>query len=246
MFSYDAQRELLKGRIILVTGAGTGIGRDAALSFAQYGATVILLGRTLSSLESVYDEIEKKQWPQAAIYPMDLLSASDTKYRQLVDTLAQEFGRLDGLLHNAAVMDELRPLVQTDTACWLKTFQVNLNAAFMMTRELLPLLRESDGSSVVFTTDSQHIGQAFSGAYGVSKKAVEVLMQTFSEEEEGISSVRFNCINPGKVNTTLRRSTYPGEVPESLLMPIGIMPLYLYLMGYDSKDISGSVLNAQD
>ena len=246
MFEYQASPDLLKGRIILVTGAGSGIGRTAALTYARHGATVILLGRTISKLEAVYDEIEQNGWPKPAIFPMNLDAAADNDYIQLAETIEQEFGRLDGLLHNAGLLGELKPISQYPTEEWLHLMQVNVHAPFMMTRELLPLMRQSEDASIVFTSSSVgHKGRANWGAYSVSKFATEGLMQVIADEEEGISKIRANTVNPGATRTAMRASAFPAEDPQTLPTAEDIMPVYLYLMGSDSKDVSGQAFHAQ-
>lgn len=246
MFKYQAPKDLLKDKVILVTGAGSGIGRVAALTYARHGATVILLGRSTEKLEAVYDEIELNQWPQPAIYPLNLESAGDIDFSNLAETIENEFGRLDGLLHNASLLGELKPISQFPTETWMRIMQVNLNSAFMMTRELLPLLRLSARASVIFTSSGVgHKGRAHWGAYSASKFATEGLMQIVADEEDGISSVRANSINPGGTRTSMRASAFPGEDPEKLPTPEDIMPVYLYLMGDESQEINGQAFHAQ-
>lgn len=246
MYEYTAPAELLQGKIILVTGAGSGIGRTAALAYARHGATVVLLGRTTSKLEAVYDEIEANGWPQAAIYPMNLEGASEQDYANLAATLDREFGHLDGLLNNAGLLGELKPIAQYDAETWQRVMQVNLNAPFLLTRELLPLLRKADNASIVFTSSTVgHEGRANWGAYSVSKFATEGLMQTLADEEDGISNVRVNSLNPGGTRTSMRATAFPGEAPDSRPTPENIMPLYLYLMGKDSLEDNGKAFHAQ-
>ena len=246
MFQYDAPSELLKGKVILVTGAGSGIGRSAALAYAKHGASVILLGRTIAKLESVYDEIEENGWPKAAIYPMNLEGASEHDYEQLAETLQQEFGRLDGLLHNAGLLGDLKPITQYDLDKWNQVMQVNLTAPFLLTRELLPLMRESGEASIIFTSSGVgHKGRAHWGAYSVSKFATEGLMQVLADEEDGLSKIRVNSINPGGTRTSMRATAFPGEDPATLPTPEEIMPIYLYLMGSDSQSVTGQAFHAQ-
>ncbi len=244
--NYQAEENCLKGKIILVTGAGDGIGRAAALSFAEHGATVILLGRTIEKLEAVYDEIEAKGFPQAAIYPMHLRGATAHDYQELANTLDGEFGQLDGLLHNAAVLGQRRSLAQTTLDSWEEVMQVNVNAPFMMTQALTPLLAKADTASVVFTSSSVgRKGRAFWGAYAVSKFANEGMMEVLADEEYQLNQIRVNSINPGATNTNMRRSAYPGENPSVNPEADKIMPLYLYLMSQDSLTVNGQQFDAQ-
>ena len=106
MQNYQAPADLLKDRIIMVTGAGSGIGRAAAIAYAAHGATVILVGRTVSKLESVYDEIENAGYPKPAIVPMNFDGAAVKDYEELAMTLEDNFSKLDGLLHNAAILGD--------------------------------------------------------------------------------------------------------------------------------------------
>jgi len=246
MSNYSAPDNLLKDRIILVTGAGDGIGKAAAKSYAQHGATVILLGKTIEKLELVYDEIEQNNDPQPAIYPMNLEGATGKDFEDMQVMLDQEFGRLDGILHNAALLGTLMPIAQYDMEHWGKVMQVNLNAPYMITRMCLPLLKKSDNASVIFSTDDVGIkGKAYWGAYAISKAAGDNMMQILADEMEINTPIRFNSINPGKVATTMHAKAYPGVDPNTLPKADDIMNTYLYLMGTQSKDINGQIINAQ-
>jgi len=246
VLDYLAPSNLLENRIILVTGAGDGIGRAAAKAFAAHGAEVILLGRTPQKLVVVYDEIENAGGKKPAIYPMNLEGASLQDYHTLSETLAKEFGVIHGILHNAAWLGSHTPLTHYDLRQWYKVLQINLNAPFFMTQALLPLLKKADHASVLFTIDDAGLqGQAYKGAYGVSKFGLQGLMQTFAEENEVNTSVRFNSINPGPVLTQMRRLGYPAEDASRLLRPEDIMAPYLYLMGNDSLGINGQTFSCQ-
>jgi NAD(P)-dependent dehydrogenase (short-subunit alcohol dehydrogenase family) len=243
---YHPGPDLLKARVILVTGAGDGIGAAAAKSFAAHGATVILLGRTIRKLEIVYDAIEAAGGPQPAIYPMNLEGASPKDYEDLATTLDQEFGRLDGLLHNASELGTLTPLGQYDLEKWTQVMQVNLNAPFLLTRATLDLLKQSNDASLIFTSSSVgRKGRAYWGAYGISKAANENMMQIWADELETNTNIRVNSINPGATRTRMRATAYPGEIPETVPLPEEIMPAYLYLMGPDSKGVTGQQIDAQ-
>ncbi len=246
MFEYEARQNLLENRTILVTGAGDGIGRAAAIAYATHGATVILLGRTIEKLERVYDEIVAAGCPQPAIIPVNLEGATPHDYNVIAETIENEFGQLDGLLHNASLLGRLGPLSQYDSDMWHQVMHVNVTAPFLLTQALLPLLRKAPEASVIFTSSGVgNKGRANWGAYSVSKFATEGLMEVLADEEDGVSQVRSNAINPGGTRTAMRASAFPAENPEQLPTPEQIMPVYLYLMGSDSSTINGQVLKAQ-
>jgi NAD(P)-dependent dehydrogenase (short-subunit alcohol dehydrogenase family) len=245
MFDYTPSPTLLADRVILITGAGDGIGHAAAKSFAAYGATVILLGRTISKLEAVYDEIEQAGYPQPAIYPMNLEGANPNDYENLANILETEFGRLDGLLHNASLLGTLTPLEHYDVNLWYQVMQVNLNAPFLLTGACLGLMKRTDDASIVFTSGGVgRKGKAYWGAYSVSKFAIEGMMQVLADELEANTAIRVNSINPGAVRTAMMAEAYPGIDPQTFSPPEAIMPLYLYLMGPDSREVNGQALNA--
>ncbi|MCO1334094.1 YciK family oxidoreductase [Microbulbifer sp. OS29] len=244
--AYQAPSDLLKNKIILITGAGDGIGKTAAKTFAAHGATVVLLGRTTPKLEAVYDEIETAGGPQPAIFPMDLSGAQIEDFESLAEAVRTEFGRLDGLLHNAGLLGQRTPIGNYNFSAWQQVMQVNVNAAFGLTKAMLPLLEESEAGSIIFTSSSVGTkGKAYWGAYSVSKFATEGLMQILADELEGVSSIRVNTLNPGATRTSMRATAYPAENPKAVTTPEEIMPTYLYLMGDDSKGESGKHFSAQ-
>ena len=246
MFDYSAPVNLLQDRIILITGAGRGIGAAAAMAYAAHGATVLLLGKTEANLVQVYDQIEAAGYPQPAVIPFNLETALPHQYDELAATIEREFGRLDGLLHNASIIGPRTPLEQLSGEYFMQVMQVNVNATFMLTSTLLPLLKLSRDGSVVFTSSSVgRKGRAYWGAYGVSKFATEGLMQTLADELDGVAPVRANSVNPGATRTDMRAQAYPAEEPGKNPLPEQIMPVYLYLMGPDSSGVSGQAFNAQ-
>jgi NAD(P)-dependent dehydrogenase (short-subunit alcohol dehydrogenase family) len=240
---YSPATDLLKDRIILVTGAGDGIGATAARSFARHGATVALLGRTQAKLEAVYDAIEGDGGPKATIAVMDFATAQGDDYQNLADSIESEFGRLDGLLHNAGILGHRSPIDHYDVKTWLEVMHVNLNAQFILTQTLMPLLHKAPDPTLVFTSSGVgRKGRAYWGAYAVSKFGTEGLMQTLADECDWM---RVNCINPGATRTAMRKAAYPGEDPTTLKTPADIMSPYLYLLGPDSKGVTGESLDCQ-
>lgn len=244
--NYQAGKNSLKDRIILVTGAGDGIGKAAAIAYAQAGATLILAGRTIEKLEQVYDQIVADGGVEPLIYPVDFEGASEDDFNELANQCDQQFGRLDGLLLNAGILGQRTPLSSYRQDVWAKVLQVNVTSQHLLTKALMPVLEASDNASVIFTTSGVgRIGRAFWGAYAVSKFAVEGMVQIWAAETEDLNSVRINCINPGATSTQMRAKAFPAENPSSIASPEDIMPAYHYLMGSDSIDINGQSIDAQ-
>ena len=236
----------LDGKTILVTGAGDGIGRVAALTYARYGATVLLLGRTSSKLEYVYDEIESLGGKQPAMLPMNLEGATYAEMQQLEGLINKEVGQLDGILHNAGMLGQLTPLEMYDVDTFAQVMKVNFTSTFMLTQALLPLLKDAENGSIVFTSST--VGthpRAFWGAYALSKQAVEGMSDIFTQETQTTTNLRFNCVNPGGTRTNMRAHAYPGENPMSLKTPEDIMAGYVCLMSDASIGIRGQVVELQ-
>lgn len=245
MFEYQPPANLLQDRTILVTGAGSGIGKVMAKAFARHGATVILCGRNKAKLEQAYDAIEAQNPGRALIHPLDLLTATEDDYRLLAASIESEIGQLDGLLHNAALLGARSPLEHYPTRDWYDVMQVNVNAAFHLTRCTLPLLSRARDARILFTASSVgRRGRAYWGAYSVSKFAVEGLMQVLAEELENTSKIRVNSLNPGATRTDMRKQAYPAEDPAGVPAPESLEPVYLYLMGADSSHLHGRALDA--
>lgn len=245
MQDYQAPTDLLKDMVILVTGASDGIGLVIAKEYARCGATVILHGRDTPKLEEIYDEIVDAGYPEPAAIPLNLLNASPEQFKSLAQTIKSEFGKLDGILHNAAMISELAPIEYTSYEKWSEIMQVNMNAVFAITQACLPLLGESNSASIITTSSGVgRKGRAFWGAYSVSKFAIEGFTQVLADELEG-SNIRVNAINPGATRTKMRATAFPAEDKYTLKTPEQIAPLYLYLMGKDSETINGQSIDAQ-
>ena len=244
--SYTYADDLLKGRIILITGASDGIGKALALHIATLGAQVILHGRNAGKLEKVYDQIEAiDEAPRPSIAVMDLASANSESYTSLAESIGSEFGRLDGLVHNASILGERYSIEQYDAVLWQQVMHVNVTSAFALTQVFLPLLQESDDPSVIFTSSGVgRTGKAFWGAYAVSKFATEGLSQVLADEHSH-AKLRSNCINPGATRTSMRLAAYPAEDRDLLKRPEEILAPYVYLLGPDSKGVTGQSIDAQ-
>ena len=244
--NYDYSADLLHDRTILITGSSDGIGKALAIRCAELGAQVVLHGRNQKKLEAVSDEIASIEGaPQPSIAVMDLLSADGDAYTSLVDSLENEVGKLDGLVHNASILGKRLSIEQYDPGEWQQVMHVNLTAPFVLTQMLLPLIKKSPDPSVIFTSSGVgRVGKAYWGAYSVSKFGTEALSQILANEHPH-SPVRFNCINPGATRTRMRLAAYPAEDPEQLPEPADVLPTYLYLLGPDSTGVTGESLDCQ-
>jgi NAD(P)-dependent dehydrogenase (short-subunit alcohol dehydrogenase family) len=244
--SYTAAPGLLEDRVILVTGAGGGLGGALATACASLGARVVLCGRKVPKLERIYDAIVTAGGPRPSIAPLDLERADATHYEALADAVRNEFGRLDGLVHAAALLGERAPVEHYDVVTWLKVMHVNVNAAFILTRSLLPLLRASEDASVVFVTSGVSVqGRAYWGAYAASKFATEGLMQVLADETDTVTNIRVNTVNPGRMRTSMRAKAYPGEDPATVPLPGQVLAPFLYLLGPEARGTTGRRLEAQ-
>ncbi len=238
--------DLLAGRTVLITGATGGFGRALSLACAGAGASVILAGRNAAKLDRLYDEIEALGAPQPAIAVLDLAGATAADYDRLAETIGREFGKLDGLVHAAALLGDRTPLEQYDVPTWCRVMHVNLTAPFILTQVLLPALRKSDDASVIFVSSGVvHHPRAFWGAYAVSKTGLEAVRTLLAQELEGEKNLRFNSINPGRMRTPMRAAAYPAEDPNTLPGPASVTNHFLYLLSGASRAIDGQYLDAQ-
>lgn len=243
---YRYRTGLLRNRNILITGSSDGIGKALALRTAKLGARVILHGRDIKKLESVYDEIQAiSGTTRPSIAPMDLAAADSGEYLAIAECMSREFGHLDGLVHNAGILGDKTSIEQYDAVTWQRVMHVNVTAAFALTQVCLPLLRKSQDPSIIFTSSTvgRH-GRAYWGAYAVSKFAIEGLSQVLADENLH-TGLRVNCINPGATRTKMRLAAYPAENTDTLKTADQILPAYIYLLGPDSQGVTGRSFDAQ-
>jgi NAD(P)-dependent dehydrogenase (short-subunit alcohol dehydrogenase family) len=243
---YVPADNLLADRVILVTGASGSIGGALARACARLGARVILSGRSVKKLEKAYDSIIADGSPRPSIAPLDFEKADAAAYDGLADAIGTEFGRLDGLVHLGAILGDRSPIAHYDVPTWLKVMHVNVNAPFILTKIVLPLLGKSTDPSIVFTTSGVSIkGRAYWGAYAASKFANEGMMQVLADELATDSPIRSNSVNPGAVRSPMRAKAYPGEDAGKLTPPEAVLAPFLYLLGPDSRGVTGCRFDAQ-
>lgn len=241
LLEYVPAAGLFQDRVILVTGAAMGIGRAAALAYARFGATVVLVDKQESLLDEVYDEIIAAGGRDPVICTLDLAVADAGAYQQLAATIQQQLGRLDGMLLNAAWLGAFMPVKQHETDLWDKMLAINLTANFRLVRACLPLLEVAADAAIVFSTDTSV--KAYYGAFGVSKAAMDALCDILAIEHDGQGHfIRVNRINTGPVRTRLRVLNFPGEHPHTLVRPEAVVGPYLYFMGPDAGQRTGEAL----
>jgi NAD(P)-dependent dehydrogenase (short-subunit alcohol dehydrogenase family) len=240
--SYPERGDVLTDQIILVTGAGAGIGRDVARACALHQATVILLDKNQPALETLYDDIMAAGGTEPLIYRMNLEKITEKQALELGGGIYNEFGRLDGLLHNAAVLGTISPYAHYDANTWSRVMQVNTYAPFMLSKALIPLLKQSVNPSILFTSSEYGIkGKAYWGAYAASQFAIEGMAQTLADELES-DGIRVNTIDPGIVRTGMRKLAFPGENMDALPQPRHIVDAYLQL--FSDTSINGQRIHA--
>ncbi len=243
---FKADPDLLAGRVILITGAAGGFGSALARECAKAGASVILCGRNAAKLERLYDEIERMGAPQPAIAMLDLAAATAADYDSLAATIGDEFGRLDGLVHAAALLGDRTPLEQYDVPTWCRVLHVNLTAPFILTQVLLPALRKSADASVIFVSSGVvNHPRPFWGAYAVAKTGLESVRAMLSQELEGEANIRVNSVNPGRMRTPMRAAAYPAEDPNTVPSPASVSGPFLHLLSAQSRGIDGQYIEAQ-
>ena len=236
----------LKDKVILVTGANRGFGLAITMDLSKAGATVIMLGRDLGSLEYAYDAVVDAGYKEPILYPLDLEGATPENYQELQDNVLEKFDKLDGLIHNAAILGVQMPIEQYDIKLWYSTLQINLSAPFMLTQFLIPALVKSEDARILFLSSSVgREARAYWGAYSVSKFGIEGFAKTLSEELEK-TNITVNTVNPGKLRTEMRRTAYPAEDSSTVPMPEEKSAAIVYLLSNLSPKMNGEQLTIAD
>ena len=236
----------LKDKVILVTGANRGFGLAITMDLSKAGATVIMLGRDLGSLEYAYDAVVNAGYKEPILYPLDLEGATPENYQELQDNVLEKFDKLDGLIHNAAILGVQMPIEQYDIKLWYSTLQINLSAPFMLTQFLIPALVKSEDARILFLSSSVgRQARAYWGAYSVSKFGIEGFAKTLSEELEK-TNISVNTVDPGKLRTEMRRPAYPAEDSSTVPTPEEKSAAIVYLLSSLSPKMNGEQLTIAD
>jgi len=240
---YRPRADLLAGRVILVTGAGQGLGRAVALACARHGATVALLGRKQEKLEQAYDAIVAERLPMPAIIPLDLATAGTAEFEQVANLIRRDLKALEGIAHCASHFVPLGPLAAQTLEQWTTLWRVNLAAPFALTRACLPLLAAAADSSVVFTGETHGTHpKAYWGGFAVAKSGLATLAAIWADELEHAGKPRLNVLVPGPIASPQRFQSHPGEDRASLRPPEAVAASFLYLLGPESAGLSGQTL----
>lgn len=236
----------LQGQVHLVTGATRGIGEALCWSLARAGATVLMLGRDEAALETLYDGLMAESLPEPVIIPLDLETLTLDAAEELAGMIETHFGKLNGVIHNAALLGSRTPVSSIKSKEWERVQRVNVDAVLYLTQGLLPLLDATAHATLVLT--SSGVGakaRAYWGAYAVSKFAIEGLAQLLADELENTSTTRVFCIDPGATRTSMRAAAYPGEDPLDHPEPAQLMPFYHWLLSMDSQPQRGQRIKAR-
>lgn len=233
----------LKDKVILITGAGQGIGKQISIAYAKEGATVILLGRKVKKLEKVYDEIVELGYPEPIIYQLDLVEATQQNFKDMAFAIKQQLGRLDGILHNATNFYSICELKNQTMEQWQNLLKVNTIVPFAINQACLPLLKDSPDASVILVGESHAgLGNAYWGGFAISKHALENYLKIQTSEWENYSNLRINLVIPGAVNSPQRSKTHPAEDKTLIPQMESLEKDYIFLMSSESKETKGSII----
>ena len=245
-FTFQPPEKFLLGKTILVTGASDGIGRACACSLAEQGANLVLLGRNIGKLESLFDDLEQRHPGRAVIQPLDYKQAAEESYKELADSFMAQFDSLDGMIHCAGELGARAPIQFYPSAVWRDVFEVNVHAAFELTKAFMPALQASNDARLIFLSSSVgRLGRAHWGAYSASKFALEGMVQILADELGNTSQVTVTSLNPGGTRTAMRRAAYPAENPDAVPAAEELMPVFLYLFSEAGKAFHGKAVDAR-
>lgn len=236
--TYKPGEDLLSNKFIIITGATDGIGKALAKSCAQLGSELLLIAKNKKKLSSLIEELAQFSDADHRSYLIDFSIAGETDYIKFAEYIAQQNKPIDSLILNAGYMEALQGIRNYQLELWLRTITVNQHAPFMLAKCCIPLLERSDDPSIIFSTHD--CNKAYWGAYGVAKSAQLGMMKILANELDGDKPIRVNGVDPSPVRTKLRLTNFPGINPEDFAAPEDVITPYLYFIGPDSKNITGT------
>ena len=226
----------MKNKVILITGANKGIGKTLSLEFSKMGVNIVLLGRNEESLDSVYDEIITTTSTKPLIIKCDLSNIDINSAKQISDEIMGVYGRLDGVIFNAAKLGKMSTIEDYEEDIWKEVFNINLHSAFIISKEILPALKAAPNGRIIFTSSGvAEVGKAFWGAYSASKFAVKGLAEILRDELDTTSNIKVFNYDPGKTRTSMRALAYPAEIPQDLKEPKVLFNDYLWFFSDESQ-----------
>ena len=227
---------LLIEKNILITGASNGIGKSLAINLSKFGANVIMLSKNEKALDSVYDEIKEKYNTEPMIIKCDLTDLNEIKSQEITDIIAENYSRLDAIIHNAAILEKMSNIENYDLVTWEKVLKVNLTSAFILSKYLIQLMKSSLVPRIIFTTSSVgRNAKAFWGAYSVSKAGINALSEILSDELETISNMKVFNFDPKATQTSMRSLAFPAEDRDSQKKPDSLIEYYLWMLSEKSN-----------
>ena len=227
---------LLIEKNILITGASSGIGKSLAINLSKFGANVIMLSKNEKALDSVYDEIKEKYNTEPMIIKCDLTDLNEIKSQEITDIIAENYSRLDAIIHNAAILEKMSNIENYDLVTWEKVLKVNLTSAFILSKYLISLMKSALVPRIIFTTSSVgRNAKAFWGAYSVSKAGINALSEILSDELETISNMKVFNFDPKATQTSMRSLAFPAEDRDSQKKPDFLIEYYLWMLSEKSN-----------
>src|SRR5215210_5525666 len=234
-------RNMLEGKVTLITGASQGLGRALALAFAREGARVAINARSEESIGPVAAEVEDTGAEVLAL-AADVSKASDVQ-RMISETVGR-FGRIDVLVNNAGLLGPRVGIEEYPEEEWREVIDANLTGPFLLSKAAIPHLPE--GGSVINVVSGVSVeGRAEWGAYSVSKFGIEGLNQILAAELEE-RGIRVNAVDPGGMRTDMRANAYPQEDPMTRITPEENVDVFLYLASDESRNVTGQRFKAQE
>lgn len=191
--------------VILITGAANGIGKSTALSYAKQGVQLVLLDKDTEGLDKLFEKLLDYDCPTPFMLQHDLRTTTPEVCLDLNKEITHHFGKLNVLIHNAAILGTLTAIEHFPVHDWQEIFQVNLHSVFFLTQAFIPLLKKSNPAKIIFMCDKQtHSPKPYLGAYGITKQAVYYLSQMLNSELQ-YTDIQVTPYFPTQIETELSK-----------------------------------------